>query len=88
MDIHIHIQEHEEVRGGSRRGVTNPLLLDHVLDLLHGGVDIVTREVEQDAERRNLAAPCGNVSVGDVIEGHAVCTHLRVLNLAKRSVAP
>ena len=36
---------------------TYPFSFDHVLHLLHGGVDIVTGEVEQDAKRRDLAAP-------------------------------
>ena len=40
-----------------REQATNPLLLDHVLNILHGSVDIVSLEVKENTERCNLAAP-------------------------------
>ena len=41
----------------SREDVAYPSFFHHVFHLLHSGIMIVPGEVEQDTERRDLAAP-------------------------------
>ena len=58
-----HMQDLALMRHRATKTDTDPMLLDHVLHLLHGGVDVVTGKVEYYTESRDMATPSRPLSI-------------------------
>lgn len=75
--------EEEEV-GLILDGLREPLLLDHVLDFLHGRILRISGEVKEDAKRSDTTAS-GDKVMSQNARKRIAYTHFLVLNLTKRS---